>query len=150
MRAIHGIESALELARCRKRLGEGVVPPGLLHRLIAREDLTSTETAWAMDRIMSGEASPVQVAGFLVALRAKGESVSELAGLVEAADCGWVTSPGEPEELARQCLALADADPELLRRKGGNGRDYVERHYRRSRLADHALDAMAHLRAARV
>ncbi len=58
--------------------------PSLLHRLIAREHLTSAETAWAMDRIMSGEASPVQVAGFLVALRAKGESVEELAGLVEA------------------------------------------------------------------
>ena len=73
----------------------------------------------------------------------------ELAALVAAADCGWVTTPGAPEELARLCLELSKADPQLLERKGANGRAYVEQHYRRSRLADHALDAMTPLRAAR-
>ncbi len=58
--------------------------PGLLHRLVARESLRATETAWAMDRIMSGDSTPVQVAGFVVGLRAKGETVEELTGLVEA------------------------------------------------------------------
>lgn len=56
----------------------------LLHRLVAREDLSVEQTRWAMDRVMSGEATPVQVAGFFIALRAKGESVDELAGLVDA------------------------------------------------------------------
>lgn len=73
----------------------------------------------------------------------------ELAALVEAADCGWVTPPGDADALARLCLMLSTADPELLLRKGANGRAHVEQHYRRSRLADHALDAMAPLRAAR-
>lgn len=56
---------------------------GLLARLIAREDLTTADCAWAMRQVMAGEASPVQLAAFLVALRAKGETVQEITGLVE-------------------------------------------------------------------
>ncbi|MQS11902.1 anthranilate phosphoribosyltransferase [Streptomyces kaniharaensis] len=58
--------------------------PDLLAALLKGEDLDRSATAWAMDRIMSGEASPVQVAGFMVALRAKGETVDEITGLVDA------------------------------------------------------------------
>ncbi|MFD8479621.1 anthranilate phosphoribosyltransferase [Kitasatospora sp. NPDC059673] len=58
--------------------------PDLLSALLRGEDLAQSDTAWAMDRIMSGEASPVQVAGFLIALRGKGETVEEISGLVEA------------------------------------------------------------------
>jgi anthranilate phosphoribosyltransferase len=57
---------------------------GLITSLVAREDLTRAEAAWAMDEVMTAEATPVQLAGFLVALRAKGETVDELAGLVDA------------------------------------------------------------------
>ncbi|MFJ7907852.1 anthranilate phosphoribosyltransferase [Kitasatospora sp. NPDC096204] len=58
--------------------------PDLLAALLQGQDLDRSSTAWAMDRIMSGEASPVQVAGFMIALRAKGESVEEIGGLVDA------------------------------------------------------------------
>ncbi|MEV0187394.1 anthranilate phosphoribosyltransferase [Kitasatospora purpeofusca] len=58
--------------------------PDILSALLRGEDLDRSATAWAMDRIMSGEASPVQVAGFMVALRAKGETVEEISGLVDS------------------------------------------------------------------
>ena len=56
--------------------------PELLTRLLAGRDLAPEDTAWAMGQVMDGEATPAQVAGFLVALRAKGETPAEVAGLV--------------------------------------------------------------------
>ena len=58
--------------------------PDVLATLLAGQDLSAADTAWAMDRIMRGEATDVQIAGFAVALRAKGETVSEVTGLVDA------------------------------------------------------------------
>lgn len=58
--------------------------PGVLTALLNGENLSADATAWAMDRIMRGEASDAQIAGFAVALRAKGETVAEIAGLVRA------------------------------------------------------------------
>ncbi|MEV8586346.1 anthranilate phosphoribosyltransferase [Streptomyces sp. NPDC051180] len=56
--------------------------PVLLNGLLDGKDLSADDTAWAMDLIMSGEATDAQIAGFMVALRAKGETVQEIAGLV--------------------------------------------------------------------
>jgi anthranilate phosphoribosyltransferase len=58
--------------------------PELISCLIAGKDLTLDQASWAMDEVMNGNASPVQLAGLLVALRAKGETVTELRGLAEA------------------------------------------------------------------
>ena len=56
--------------------------PALLNGLLDGRDLSADDTAWAMDLIMRGEATDAQIAGFAVALRAKGETVEEINGLV--------------------------------------------------------------------
>jgi anthranilate phosphoribosyltransferase len=56
--------------------------PDVLSALLAGRNLTAGDTAWAMDRIMNGEATDAQIAGFAVALRAKGETVEEVTGIV--------------------------------------------------------------------
>ena len=53
----------------------------VLTALLAGADLTAVQTSWAMDRIMTGEATSAQLAGFAVALRAKGETAQEISGL---------------------------------------------------------------------
>ncbi|MEU8796673.1 anthranilate phosphoribosyltransferase [Spirillospora sp. NPDC048819] len=57
--------------------------PALLNALLSGESLSSEETSWAMNSIMAGEATDVQIAGFAVALRAKGETVEEVTGLAD-------------------------------------------------------------------
>ncbi|KRV49896.1 anthranilate phosphoribosyltransferase [Wenjunlia vitaminophila] len=56
--------------------------PAVLNSLLGGKDLSADDTAWVMDQIMNGEATSVQIAGFAVALRAKGETVAEVTGLV--------------------------------------------------------------------
>ncbi len=58
--------------------------PVLLASLLQGDNLTEQEAGDALRVIMRGEASPAEIAGFLVALRAKGETAEEIAGLVRA------------------------------------------------------------------
>jgi anthranilate phosphoribosyltransferase len=55
-----------------------------LAQLLDGRDLSRDEARTVMGSIMSGEATPAQIAGFLIALRAKGETADEIAGCAEA------------------------------------------------------------------
>ncbi|MYT27783.1 MULTISPECIES: anthranilate phosphoribosyltransferase [unclassified Streptomyces] len=70
--------------------------PAVLNALLDGRDLTADDTAWVMDRIMRGEATDAQIAGFAVALRAKGETVAEISGLVRTmyAHASLIEVPG--------------------------------------------------------
>jgi anthranilate phosphoribosyltransferase len=54
---------------------------GLISALLAGSDLTAEDTGWVMDQLVLGDASPAQISGFLIALRAKGETADEIHGL---------------------------------------------------------------------
>ncbi|GAA0953854.1 anthranilate phosphoribosyltransferase [Actinocorallia libanotica] len=57
--------------------------PFLLNALLDGRTLTAEEAEWAMGRIMAGEATDAQMAGFAIALRAKGETVGEISGIAQ-------------------------------------------------------------------
>ncbi len=54
-------------------------------KLVKRQDLTEDEAAEAFEVIIRGDATPSQIAGFLIALRMKGETVDEIAGFARTA-----------------------------------------------------------------
>ena len=51
-----------------------------IKKLTEHEDLTAEEARSSMDEIMSGHATPAQVAAFLIAMRMKGETIDEITG----------------------------------------------------------------------
>jgi len=67
--------------------------------LLEREDLSVADAAWAMDQVMTGEATEAQLAAFLIALRAKGETVDEIVGFRDAILDHAVPLPVDPMAL---------------------------------------------------
>ncbi len=57
--------------------------PEVLTGLVNGEDMSTEAGTWAMGEILGGNATPVQIAGFAVALSAKGETVEEIAALAD-------------------------------------------------------------------
>jgi anthranilate phosphoribosyltransferase len=75
--------------------------PALIRALIGGQALTAEQTAWAMNEIMEGAASPARIAGFGVALRAKGETAAEMSGLAASmlSHATPITIPGPVTDL---------------------------------------------------
>jgi anthranilate phosphoribosyltransferase len=75
--------------------------PALIGALVRGQSLSAEETAWAMNEIMEGAATPVQIAGFAVALRIKGETPAEVSGLADAmmAHAARLSIPGRLTDL---------------------------------------------------
>ncbi|WP_433343650.1 anthranilate phosphoribosyltransferase [Micromonospora sp. CA-111912] len=86
--------------------------PHLISALLRGEELSTADTAWAMGEIMAGSAGSAQIAGFAVALRAKGETPAELAGLVEAM-LGEAVPVELPEELRTSALDVVGTGGDL-------------------------------------
>jgi anthranilate phosphoribosyltransferase len=58
--------------------------PTIISTLLEGEALSVADAAWAMEQVMTGQATDAQLAGFLVALRTKGETVDEIVGFRDA------------------------------------------------------------------
>ena len=58
--------------------------PNIISALLDGEDLSVSDAAWCMEQVMTGTATPAQLAGFLIALRVKGETVDEIVGFRDA------------------------------------------------------------------
>ncbi|MEM4237952.1 MAG: hypothetical protein QW050_03070 [Candidatus Nitrosocaldaceae archaeon] len=54
-----------------------------IEKCLAGQDLTVEEAAKALDIVMTGQATDAQIAGLMIALRAKGESIDEIVGFAK-------------------------------------------------------------------
>jgi anthranilate phosphoribosyltransferase len=75
--------------------------PDVLTGLVAGRDLDGDAASWAMNEILTGNATPVQIAGLMVALRAKGETVEEISGLAQA-----MLDNARPIDLPREAVDI--------------------------------------------
>lgn len=76
--------------------------PALVTNLLAGTDLSIADASWAMEQVMEGATTPAQLAAFLVALRAKGETVDEIVGFRDA-----ILAHAEPLDVDPMALDMA-------------------------------------------
>ena len=124
--------------------------PATLSALMRAEELPTETTAWAMDEIMAGEATPAQLAAFAVLLRAKGETAGELAGLVQT-----MLQRSTPVDIARHAVDVVGTGGDGAQTVNistmaalvvaGTGRCVVKHGNRAASSACGAADVLQHL-----
>jgi anthranilate phosphoribosyltransferase len=80
-----------------------VTPENAVARLAERRDLVEDEMAAVMESILTGRATPAQVAAILLGLRDKGETVAELVGAARTLRAHGVPLPGAPPGAVDTC-----------------------------------------------
>lgn len=80
-------------------MSDSLTWPDILTTLLERRDLSVWESTWAMRQVMRGDVDDAQVAGFLIALRAKGETIDEVVGFRDAILEAAVPLPVSPDVL---------------------------------------------------
>ncbi|MBM3777451.1 MAG: anthranilate phosphoribosyltransferase [Acidimicrobiia bacterium] len=75
----------------------------LIERLLGRQDLTAAEAEHAMHEVMEGRVPPARLAGFLVALAAKGERPEEIVGLARTMRAHAVPLEVPPGDIFDSC-----------------------------------------------
>lgn len=78
------LKNFLDLNPAPAAKGEPSMLKPFIAKAINRNDLTDAEAEEAMNVIMTGQATPAQIGAYLVALRMKGETISEITGSVRA------------------------------------------------------------------
>ena len=76
---------------------------GLLADVISGKDLSADQARWAFDQIMDGKWTEAQIAGVLVALAAKGETVEELTGAAAAMRAHVVPVDADADKVVDTC-----------------------------------------------
>src|SRR6266498_2518408 len=82
-----------------------------LTALASRESLSDEQTAEVFGIVMSGEATPAQIGGLLMGLRAKGETADELAGAARALRNAMIRVSATQPHLVDTCVPAAAPFP---------------------------------------
>jgi len=92
-----------------------------IRRLAAHESLDGASITRAFDVVMRGEGSPTQVAALLMALRVKGETSEEVAGVVEALRSAMVVLPAAGGATAAGPVSLSATPAPLAGAQAAGG-----------------------------